>query len=251
MVTPLHCRCTGANCESDVMDTCYTIHSCFTKTIGGNTSYGCMQSLGLEQFYCSKMFKTLQCCTTDLCNNNGLPPKPYLSVPSTKLASLVKRIVTVNITDSVDRRAKIDGYVATMYTPGENRQKIQILASDTRSFTFSYLLVNTTYVIEVTSYRGRVASERSKAITIKTKSPECDYFKMGEIGGKKTESCTSFGCVSTWTKYGTILTLVERGCWNDVSESKCQTLQKQYMNNSIEFVICTCDRRSCTPKTKT
>ena len=90
---------------------------------------------------------------------------------------MVKRKVTVNITDTLDVRAKIDGYIATIYTPGISGLKLKSLPPNTRSFTFGYLFVNTTYVIEVTSYRGRVASERSKGVRITTESPGMSLYK--------------------------------------------------------------------------
>ena len=95
--------------------------------------------------------------------------------PTIKLAKLVKRTVAVNIKDT--QRSKIDGYVATIYTPGEKTRNFQILKPSTRFFTFDYLFVNTTYVIEVISYKGRITSERSKAITITTETPGMSFYQ--------------------------------------------------------------------------
>lgn len=95
----------------------------------------------------------------------------FYVVPSIKLASVVKRKVTVNITDSFDVRAKISGYVATMYVPGENTRRLKYLPAYTRLFTFNHLFVNTKFVIEVSAYRGRLVSERSKALKFRTGAP--------------------------------------------------------------------------------
>ena len=243
-VTPLHCRCSGAACDIPLLDTCHAARSCFTETIAGNTTYGCIRSPAIEKVFCNRTYKimTLKCCSTDLCNSNGLPSKPSLRAPTIKLAKLVKRTVVVSIKDT--QRSKIDGYVATIYTPGEQTRNYQILKPSTRSFTFDYLFVNTTYVIEVVSHKGSITSERSKAITITTETPECDYYKKGEVNGKKRKSCTSFGCYSTWAKNGTNLELLGRGCWNDVSVSKCHLVK---VRNSLA-VICTCNKKRCTPK---
>ena len=83
----------------------------------------------------------------------------------------MRRIVTVDIKDTSDVRAKIDGYVATMYTPGENRRYYKTLAPNTSHFMFNNLYVNTKYVIEVTSYRGNFSSERSKPLLVQIKTP--------------------------------------------------------------------------------
>lgn len=75
------------------------------------------------------------------------------------------------ITDSFGYRSNIDGYVATIYTPGTDGMKVKTLAPDTRIFSFDYLFVNTRYVVEVTSFRGNFSSERSRPVVIKTKTP--------------------------------------------------------------------------------
>ena len=95
----------------------------------------------------------------------------FYVVPSIKLASLVRGKAIVNITDSSHVRAKISGYIATMYIPGENGRRIKYLAAHTRLFLLDKLYVKTTYVIEVSAYRGHLVSERSKTITFTTESP--------------------------------------------------------------------------------
>ena len=90
--------------------------------------------------------------------------------PSVKLVKLAKRNVTVKINDSDGYRSKIDGYFITWYIPGDRSRHAQQLSPNKSLYTFGWLLLNTSYVIEVTSFKGRIASDRSKAIKIRTKS---------------------------------------------------------------------------------
>ena len=104
LVTPLYCKCTGGNCDIPKLDTCYTTFSCFTQTAGGNTSYGCIRLAGMEKLSCNRtgLFMTIKCCATDLCNSNGIPPKPY--IPG-QCCSIVKRGGHLKMATMIDGNA--------------------------------------------------------------------------------------------------------------------------------------------------
>lgn len=93
------------------------------------------------------------------------------TAPRIKLTRVIKRIVTVNILDSDDFRSKIDGYVATLHTPGERGRIFQNLPVNTKEFTYDELAVGKRYVIEVTAYREKLSSKPSNSVIIKTKTP--------------------------------------------------------------------------------
>lgn len=72
------------------------------------------------------------------------------------------------IKDSEDARGKIDGYIATVYTPIRSGQMIKKLRRDTRFFTFDDLQPSTIFVVEVSSYKANAISNRSPPIKVQT-----------------------------------------------------------------------------------
>ncbi|XP_046849427.1 uncharacterized protein LOC124442943 isoform X2 [Xenia sp. Carnegie-2017] len=225
----LYCRCTKEHCDHDKLPTCYTVNSCFTKTIKGNISAGCVHSSNFEVWLCDLKHAstTYNCCKTDNCNHVGLSPLHYL--PD-------------------DFRSKIDGYVATLHTPGERGRIFQNLPVNTKEFTYDELAVGKRYVIEVTAYREKLSSKPSNSVIIKTKTPECDYFKIGDTTGTTSKKCSHFGCFSIWKQNATNLQLQQKGCWNDVEVSSCINLK---MTN-VTHIFCLCNKRTCQhPSTST
>ena len=88
----LYCRCTKEHCDHVKLPTCYTVNSCFTKTMKGNISAGCVHSSNFEVWLCDLKHAstTYNCCKTDNCNDVGLSPLHYLPGKQSKIKIQVK-----------------------------------------------------------------------------------------------------------------------------------------------------------------
>ena len=75
--------------------------------------------------------------------------------------------INILINDSAAIRENIDGYIATAYTTKESGQITKKLKPHSRLFSIDDLRFNTTYVVEVSSYKGDVISNRSLPITVR------------------------------------------------------------------------------------